>query len=253
MKRKRVYAPKRRSIKKRFSRRRRSKVKSITSKSGVARNVAFFKSKKTSLRAYRKHLWDSTLFMPHYRSVFSIPIVTNTNAAANVSSVFAVQGLRFSGNNFYDPAGGIIPLGAGFPIPAFNNQFTIRGGTIGLTLANDIADATSQRFKIYLVKTGKQFVPGAIPGAVQTSWDPSCIPDFKTLIGRVLLMREVILENVNSMDITYRLPVMKVDLEEYTNSQNTFLWIILANSPAGTASSYTLVPYYNISFSADTF
>lgn len=248
-----MFAPRRGGFKKRrgFKKRGR-KVQSATSKSGFARAVGTFKSRRVSARRFRSNLWNSTLFKSHYRSVYGTSVVESTNVAANVGNVNGTLALHPDANLFWTGAGGANPLDVGGGIPGFNGDIIIRGGIIGMTLANDLADTTSQKIKVFLVKTGKAFDLAGFPTSVQVGWDPTIFPDFTTNIGRVLLSREVLLENVNSVDITYRLPVMKIEQVDFTLGKDQFFWILIGNSPSGTSATYTRTAYFNLSFSGDT-
>jgi len=246
------YGGKKRNFKRRRTNRSRgSRVSSTTSKAGKFATIGAFKSRKLSRRKYNHALWNSTMFMPHYRSIASGVSVINTNASAGLCTCSLVGGLSVGSQPFYLLAGGAQALDTGVAVPTFNGDITIRGGTMGIQLANDVADATSQNITVFLVRTGKEYDVAGFPTNVNIGWDPTIVPDFSTNVGKIIMRKEVILENVSSAMVSYRIPIQKIDRVAYLANKNMYVWIIIANSPSGTAATFTVVNYFNLSFVGD--
>lgn len=236
--------------KRKFAKRRRTS--STTTKSGFARTVGAFTAKKTSRSKYKNMLWTSTAMSTHFRSVYGVSFVLNTNAAANVANVGVIPALHPDANLFWTGAGGAIASSPGVAVPtSFADNIVIRGGTIGLTLANDVADSTSQKIKVFLIKTGAEYATGALPTAVQVGWDPTCTPDFNNDIGHIIMSKEILLENVNSAEVAFRIPIHKIEQNVFFANQKTYVWFITTNSPSGTASTLTATAWFNLSFAGD--
>jgi len=95
------------------------------------------------------------------------------------------------------------------------------------------------------------FLAAALPAFVITGWDPSIIPDFKQRVGTILMNRKFQLENANSSELTYRMPIQKIEDQQYVQDRSTYLWLfVLSNSINGVVTCDTTF-FYNLSFTAD--
>jgi len=255
-KRKRVMAPRsggmmkrRRFMRKRRMFRRGSRSNAVTSKSGVGNRFGF-RSRRLRPRQWRRVLWRDTLSQTHYRSNSSNNFVLTAAGTAFQYQIGQAAALRISGNQFFTAGGGLI-----LPDPpaatAFIGNITVRGGIIGIRIANMNATVTAQEVKVYLIKTSRNFVVANIPANRFLGWDPTIEPDFQLNVGRIVMAREAILENGSSVDFKFRLRPFKIDRDEYDNDKNSFLWVIMWNDNEGAASAVSVAPYYNISFAAD--
>ncbi|AXL65934.1 putative capsid protein [Giant house spider associated circular virus 2] len=263
--RKRVYAmpvskSNRPFKKRRISRRkRRGSRKSVnfTSQSGRGTGLGFSR-KRTSLRKFKRLLWDSSTAQTHYRSNFAFTTAINTTAVASTMSVTVIASRRFNNQNFWTTAGGAInPDGGTIPTFVTNGDFTIRGGMYGLRLCNapDAADTDKDAIQciVYLVKSTKNWNSTNLPASVPVGFDPSLVQDFQTNIGKIVYKKEFLLEDTNVAVIEKRMGLSKIDISEYQNSQSEFVWIILTGIVSGTTiKGVTVVPYYNLSFVGDT-
>jgi len=241
--------------KRRTTRRGRAKkVSAFTSQSGSGGAVNY-KARRTSRRTYRKHLWDSTLFKEHYRSIGSVVTSFNTPATVSTVSILAEKAITNGAADFWLAAGGAIAPDSGFPLPAFTGDITIRGGKIGLRLANVLdpaATAECLQGTVLLIKTTKNFVSGAITTPQPLGWDTSLVPDFDTRVGRILYRKNFLLTDSNTALIEYRLPLHKIDVNDFQTVYNTYLWVIIGgNTSQATADTITITKYFNLSFSAD--
>lgn len=241
--------------KRRRTQRRGRKASAFTSQSGVG-GALRFKARKTSRAAYKKHLWDSTLFKEHYRSnaAVSATIVTNTNT--NDLNILAEQALVYGAAPFYTAAGGAIQPDIAQPLPLFSGDVIIRGGMLGMRIANNMdattANTSSIQGTVYLIKTTKNWTAASIPATVRPGWDPTLVPDFDTKVGRILYRRNFLLRDADAAVIEYRLRVEKVDVGDLGSTFNTYVWLVLTGNVDGSISHVlTVTKYHNLSFAAD--
>lgn len=252
-KRKRSSFPPNRSNKRTFKRKRfsRRRTAGVTSKSSTGLSFGF-KSKKISRKSWNHKLWDSTLQKQHQRSNAAF---SDTLLAPPLISQYGVN-FRFalpSGvSPFWTAAGGAISQDVAQPLPQFSGDIVIRGGMIGLRVCNDVSSLEPMTVIIYLIRTGDKFNNANAPIQVFEGWDPSLIPDFSTDIGRIVMRRKFLMENANSAEVTYRLPIQKIEEAPFNNLSNQYAWMILVNNNQGTVlSNVTAVRYHNLSFVGD--
>jgi len=243
--------------KKRKVGRRGRKTTAFTSQSGTGGGLRF-KSKKTSRRAYKKHLWDSTLFKDHYRSTRAISSTINTNTNTNDLVISAEAAYLFGITPFYLAGGGAITNDAAVLLPAFTGDITVRGGMLGMRIANTLdtvaANTGSVQGTVFLIKTTKNWTAASIPIAGQVGWDPTLIADFDTKVGRILYRKNFLLRDADTATIEYRLPVHKVDQGDVVALYNTYVWLVLAGNVDSTLTkSMTITKYWNLSFTGDAF
>jgi len=81
----------------------------ITNLFQTAAQSTGFRGRKTSRRAYRKHLWNSTLFSTKYRSLGNFGSTVSTTSKYNISTVSLFNLLRFGTNAFWTTGGGLQP------------------------------------------------------------------------------------------------------------------------------------------------
>lgn len=218
----------------------------VTSKSGAG-STFNFRSRKLSRRRWNNALWTSTLQKQHVRSVFAVTSAIVSNPDPAVSTVAALRAIQ----DFYLPANGAQPYDNGVTLPVYNGDVVIRGGMMGLRLINDPADVSPLHVKVYLVKTGDKLTTSFVPNTVSLGWDPSVVPNFGTDVGKVIMERTFLIENSNSAEVRYRIPIMKVDTQEWTTGANQYFWFVLVNSANGLATQLTTQRYFNLSFVGD--
>lgn len=241
--------------KKRRITRRGRRSNAFTSQSSTGGGLRF-KAKKTSRRAYNRHLWDSTLFKEHYRTNSAFATTIATPAAQNSMTVLGLEAMRFATNPFYTAAGGAIAPDSAQALPTFTGAPIIRGGMIGMRIANTI-DASvgftnSLQGTVFLLRTTKNWVPAAITTPVSLGWDPSLVQDFDTTVGRIVYRKNFLLKDTEVANIEYRLKTMKIDVGDYVNTRNTYVWLVLAgNVDNSVVHNFAITQYYNMSFSAD--
>lgn len=254
-KRSRQSFTKKRTFKRRRATRRGRKSNAFTSQSGSGGAVNY-KARRTSRRAYRKHLWDSTLFKEHYRSVGAVGTVLNTPPSINGMAVLAEKAIDNSVTSFWLTAGGAIAPDAAQTLPSFTGDFVIRGGKIGLRIANTLDSvataATTIQGTVLLIRTTKNFTPAAITTPQPVGWDTSLIPDFDTTVGKILYRKNFLLKDSDTALIEYRIRLEKLDVGDFQAIRNTYLWVILAgNVDNSSAHGLTVTKYFNLSFSGD--
>lgn len=236
---------------KRRARRSSGRTQSITSKSGFTKSLGTFRAKRLKRRAYNHLLWNSTLFKTHYRSVAATSGTIPTLASASQWTISQVPALRYSVNDFFTSAGGgIDPDGA--TLSKFASEtIVIRGGLITFSVANTSGVIQPVKVQVFLVKTSLDFDPAFIPTSATLGWDPSCAVAFKDKVGKIILKREMILEDGGGMDISWRVPIQKLNQEAYVQERGTYMWIFLVNSQLGVVDAFDYAATYNLSFSGD--
>jgi len=256
-KRSRASSSKGRTFKKRKTTRRSRKSNAFTSQSGAGGAIAY-RGKKTSRHAYKKYLWDSTLFKEHYRSIGSVVTSFNTPASVSTVSILAEKAIdNGTANPFWNTTGGALAPDSSFALPLFTANITVRGGKMGLRLANVLDPAVSAdtlQGTVMLIRTTKNWTPGAITTPQPLGWDTSLVQDFDTKVGRIMYRKNFLLTDAQSALIEYRIPLQKIDAADFQATFNTYVWIILAgNVSQATADTMTVTKYFNLSFSADAF
>lgn len=226
----------------------------FTSQSAIGGGIRF-RSRKLSRSAWRRMLWNNTLQKDHYRSITAASTTFNTPATSVTLTVNAIAALRMSGSFYLAPGGAISPDGVQ-PLPTFTGKVVIRGGTLGCRLVNQFDSVAAQQNTlhgyVYLVKTSKAYISANIPATIPVGWDPSYIQDFSTYIGRIVYRKQFLLRDAESALVEYRLKCHSIDIDDYVNNKNTYVWIIACGNLDGTSPRACYATYYyNLSFSAD--
>lgn len=255
-KRKRVYAPKRNAFKKRKSSRRR------TQRRGGGKSVGYtslnqkdhvfgFRTKKTSRRSYLNHLWNSSLFAQHYRSINTAELTASTPASKVAGAIFGIDMHRIGGNSFWTVLGGLVPADSAITPPTFKGDITLRGGQYETQFYNT-STTNDIRIKIWFVMsvTNPDFT--FEPTLPPIAWDPSASPDFIKEIGKPFGAREVTLEQGNSYTIKGRYKLRKIDQNtNISQGESLIMYCMLCNVGHATATNVNIISSHNMSFSAD--
>jgi len=258
-KRKRVYANRSNAFKKRKSSKRRNfkrkgGPKALGYTSLNTRDHVFgFRTKKTSHRAYRKHLWDSTLFSTHYRSIISNATTIATPANYTTGTLTGLNLDRLNGQPFWTVAGGAAATDFGVTPPLFKGDIVRRGGIYEMQFQNP-STTGDIRLRLWLIRsvTNPDFSFEPVGGLAPTIWDPTASPDFIKEIGKPMWAREVVIENGNSYTFKGRYKMQKIDEETY-GSQGlcNILYIMACNVGHVTPTTINVLGSHNLSFSAD--
>lgn len=217
------------------------------------------------LRRFRRGLMQSSLFKPHYRSVFAAAD-TNTTGTVQAHATFEryypeVGPLVTDG--FWTAAGGVVALEQGVTIPDFIGDITLRGGVIGVTVSvtDTVTDLIGVKVFLCFGKMGHTdpLVITSMTGAKPWGWDPQVNADVSTIHGvKVLKTWNGLLDyNSKTLVCEHRVRPRKIDQEPYITSVGTkrpaeFIFIVHAvNLTSTTDVTVTNVRYHNLSFSAD--
>jgi len=263
--RKRVYAmpvsASTRPFKKRkFSRRRfvRGRKSSSYSANSSRAGGFGFRRRKTNKRAWRRHLFNSSMSNTHYRANASVGTEFGTPASRDQMLVTLQTSRRFAGAAFFTTAGGAIdPDGGTMPTFAPGSDITVRGGVYGIRISNnpnaDDVDKDAIMVHVYHIWTSKNLTSGSVPSStVAVGWDPSLIADFQTKIGRVTFKKSFLVREGDVFTIERKMPVQKIDQTEYAATYSEPAWLIAyGNVSATTAKAVTITTYYNMSFVGD--
>lgn len=250
-----------RTVRRRFHRRRRTrrpqqKLKAYSGEYGKTYSTGF-KTKKTKGTKYRRHLWDSTLYKAHFRSIAGLSAIVST-PNDTIQATLERRRALFNGiDNFWTAAGGSTTIDAGVAVPTFGRTIVIRGGILRLTITNNSTDDTL-KVKVWLVWANPTTEsPIATPATVPFEWDPSCSADF-TQFGKVMAQRETTLLPLSRpMEVVWRLQPQKIDRDTFGgNAGRQFFWWYSIGQLNNTeivpaAESATVINTFNISFVGD--
>lgn len=236
--------------KRKFARKSR-RTMSTTSQAGRGVSTIRFSARRMSKRKWKTALWNATMFKTHYRSINSFATIVNSPAGGAAYTTAVFPALRFLAQPFYISTGGAISNDLANPVPTFDGDVILRGGTIGMTIANNPTDADALTVCVMLIATSAGYNATAIPATVSIGWEPSLIPNFQQQVGRILLRKEFLIQNANSVDVQYKLPIRKFQPHSFINDEFSYVWVVLVSSPSGTAESVTITRYLNCSFCAD--
>lgn len=221
-----------------------------------------YSNKKLSRQRYRAQLLNSTLFKPHYRSVFTVSAVATTPIGTSTATKIAlvpILNLAGSANPFWTVAGGTQAIDTGVAVPTFNSSSMIlRGGRSSMSIGNNsLVDAV--RLRCWLLKTrpnssGTHGTFNAIT-TVPTQWDPTVFPDFHESFKIVQFFEHILLPGSRPFELYRHLKVQKIDFDEWTNNENTYVWVFtiaqMTDIDTPATSSVTYVNSYNLAFSGD--
>lgn len=239
------------SVSRPFKRRRVSRARkniAFTSKYGLGKSIGF-RSRRVNRKRWNRMLWNNTLQREHYRSLDSQSF---SQTAANAPSLgWVIQDALSFGTPFWLAAGGARQTDAG-TLPLFTGDIVLRGGKIGLLLSNPIADTTSIRVQVMLIRTNLNVDNTLTFGTEDIGWDPSLLVDFPSRVGRIIYRRDILLENGSTSEIEYRLRIQRIDQDNFISNKYTYRWWIMASNPEGTGTTtLSVTRYFNVSFSAD--
>lgn len=215
-----------------------------------------FRRKKTSVKTYRRRLWNSTIMKAHFRSVQSSLLGTMTTLPATATVPVLLTPALSSVSPFWIAAGGAQPLDALVAVPLFSpSSIIIRGGVVKLSMTNRSVVNTI-RVRVWLV-WGKDN-PGAavaIPATAPRGWDPSLVADFSQGY-RIIFGREVLLlPGAHPLEVEGKLHVQKIDTDAFvTDGGRKLYWIATVeevDDSDGVASIVGFDTRHNLAFSGD--
>jgi len=214
-----------------------------------------FRGKKTSRRAYNKHIWNSTIFKPHYRSYISQDLNLTTPAAVTDGTLQFFNMYQFGGNGFATAAGGAVEIDVGSGLPVFaDSSYILRGGRYEMTISNPHSfDIQIKMWRITTVKQPDFTCAGALGSSEDFAWDPSCTPDFYNYIGKPFGAKEVTINGGDQWTYSTRFKTQKIDTENYNNNAMSpyVLIFVTARNANTSAANVKVLQSYNLSYSAD--
>lgn len=266
-KRKRTYAPRRTFRKRRRTFRRRGKTSRMgrTSHASTARgDMSMFKRKKFSASRFRRDLFQETKYKAHYRSFGAQVYARFTGLSPTDSNVFYNNPLSTL-FPFWLATGGAQPLDTGIAVPPFSGDIILRGGKFNMTIFNwsgpsEIGTASeisgsALKVRVWFGYSGPTVNLAVIPAVANNGWDPSAIPEFRDVIGKVYHHEEVMLHNGDTYQFSRRLRASKIDQNRWTAGANVpfviYQVIKLDNYPND--AGYDVKFDFNCAFSADAF
>ena len=214
--------------------------------------ITGFRGKKTSRRAYKNHLWNSSLFGTHYRSIKTSGIthVTPANAADGTIRLFNMY--RHGNDAFWVTAGGLQPHDTGITQAVFGGDITLRGGVWRMEIQNNSASAGDIRVRAFIMNSVSNPNFTFEPTSGPSLWDPSGAPDFLRMIGKPYKTLEAVIEENKSWTFGGRFKIQKIDEITY-GAQGYSPIVILCVSNVGTAvaQSFHVSRQYNLSFAGN--
>ena len=198
----------------------------------------------------------------HYRSYFAQTDNFATSATPAQCRVFYYPTIEF-GARFWTPAGGAVGVDTAVAVPTFQDDIILRGGVITMTLCNDNEGANPHdiRVRIWLIVTdqtpgiGATVPPngsGGVASNFSRDWDPSVVADSKKEFAkRIILNREALVQNGETLVLRHRLRTQKIDQEDYLDDNNKLFWVVAVSPNIGQANTFTCTASYNLSFSGD--
>lgn len=209
-----------------------------------------FRGRKTSRRVFQRHIWNSTVFKPHYRSVNTQEISLSTDASSSAGTVQFLNMYKFAGNGFGTVAGGAREIDVGAGVPTFeSSSFVLRGGRYTMTIVNQ--SSSDIKLKMWRITTGNNPDFTIVGASENAAWDPSVTPDFFNQIGKPFMSREVLIEGNENYTFSTRFKTQKIDENAYGLDARSPYICILASSFDGSNAPFKVIQSYNLSFTAD--
>jgi len=208
-------------------------------------------------------LWNSTQMKAHYRSIFAQADDFASSGSSTTCTCFYYPTIEF-GARFWTAAGGAQPIDTAVAVPTFQDDIILRGGMINLNVCNVPASLDIHgdiQVTVWLIISDEQPSVGALippDGSTGTTatfsreWDPSCVPDFQRVFCKKILMKKTaLLKDLESLNVSYRLRIQKIDQENYLNDNNKLYWVVKVAGNHGFQDDYRVTASYNLSFSGD--
>jgi len=220
-----------------------------------------FRTRKIGLRRFRNHLWNSTLFKAHYRSVAGASTTIGTPNNTVEATLIRTRALHNDIEQFYRVNGGITAIDTGILPPGFNSDIILRGGIARISFSNHATD-DAVKVKVWAVWANASpdltIVP--TPLTVPAEWDPSIFADFRQF-GKVLMQKEsVLLPGSRPFEVTWRFKPQKIDDNTWSSEQGSQLYWLYSLSQmqntepiTPTPEVITVVKTFNVSLSGDAF
>jgi len=213
-----------------------------------------FRGRKTSRRAYKRHIWNSTKFKTHYRSILTASevVATPANPTQGVPVYYNMYNFGPALSPFWTVAGGAQEIDLGDGVPEFGDEIVLRGGKFEITFQN--TGNEDIKIKLYRITTGNNpdltLIPSGL-GVFDKQWDPSVVPDFYTQFGKPFMSKEVVIEQGNSYTFVTRFKSQKIDQNAYDNSSRSPFVMMLISGNVGVGGTVLINRGYSLAFSGD--
>jgi len=233
---------KRRRIGRRARRTKRKSAFAGTTSSAAGRpNALGFRTKRRSLRSYRRSLWNAGLNDTHWRSAGGAEFALTLTTAG---SVMDIRTPRMVPVDFWQSGGGFTGTGT------FNDtsDFTIRGGLCKLMLENDAA-TKAVYCTVWLIYFTSETDSPSFPTTATIAWDPSLMEshrDFK-VIGR----RHIELQPGGTATMNHRLTISRNDQDSWVAGYKQMYWVLGMYHGGADAVTFRYSITHNLSFTMD--
>lgn len=250
----RPYASKKRKT---FKRRRGGAVTANYTSALTRGQSTGFRGKKVSRRAYKNHLWNSSQFATHYRSIHGSASTMVTPASTVLGSIYLFNMIRHGTNDFWTVAGGLQPHDTGITTALFSGDITVRGGqwrfqiqNLGTTPPEPNSDVRVRAFFFNSVNNPNfTYEPTSGPNL----WDPTASPDFINFIGKPYKTLECLIEEGKSWTFGGRIKLQKIDEITYRNQgRSPLIAIIATNVGHAIPLNLAVTRSYNLSFAGNS-
>jgi len=215
-----------------------------------------FRTRRIGLRRFRNHLWNSTLFKAHYRSIAGQSSIVSTPVNPVEATLVRTRALHNEVEQFYRVNGGITALDGTTLPPSFNGDITLRGGYARIAFSNNsLVDAVKVKVWACWINHSPDLTIVPISSLVPVEWDPSCFSDFNQF-GKVMMQKEgVLLPGSRPFEVTWRFRPQKIDDNTWAIEQGQQLYWVYSLSQMQntnlTGENVTVVKSFNVSLSAD--
>lgn len=197
----------------------------------------------------------------HYRSIAAQSDLFTTTGNPEESKVFYYPAIELNGARFWAAAGGAQPVDTAVGVPDFQDDIILRGGMVNLTIGNNAGLGEEDiKVKVYLIisdetpSTGALIPPngsGGVDATFSREWDPSLVPDAQRVFGKTIFWRSALIKSGDSLNVSHRLRVQKIDQQDYLNDNKKMFWVVCATQNVSANNQFTVTASFNLSFSGD--
>jgi len=254
-KRKRIYAPRVPTYKKRrIIRRRKYRKKGTSIISGQAGYAVTSYAKKKTRRRFvtKRALWNHTNFQAKYGTRYTYRTVISTPASYVNKQLLKIFVLKLSANDFWTTLGGGFNMDQAAALPDFAaNSITIRGGIFWMTLFNTGDEDLEVQLDWCWTKN-EPLLTSLADGSYDRSQSAMATGDFNE-IGKVYWTKRMILEPYNTFRLEKKLPMIKIDTNKYDRFSNMPMICVWVNQVNGnTSKNLTCTVGHSLSWVGDT-
>jgi len=220
-----------------------------------------FRARKLSKSRYRRSLWNATQHLTHYRAEYTNTAAVNTPASfSDPTTVSHYADEAVGGDSFTFPNGGLLIADTGITPVFTGGNIVRRGGQYNLTIfnnvENDAAHGDNIGYNIALIRCSYGFDKTALDAIVpQTFSSLNAVHDFRQRFGTIVVQKNGVLKQEESVSISWRAPIQKIDWGSYNGTKkgpSKLVWWITVRNGFGNAVQSCRYKYgYSISFTGD--